>query len=253
MNAEDAAALLALHRPGRTPEGRVQKAVRMAGKDAALSAQLAAQSEFDERLVNVLNSIAPPEDLRQKLRESGARDAAEKPKLRNQAFNPVALTAALGVLLILGFVAWTVMERMEKFEGREAAERMLSSTSKMTGVELDPVKTTTGGMEDWFYMRGFEGYAVPPQLAALPVVGSRVFRIDAHPIAQLTVDRRDSWLYVFHASDFGMALPEEEPWRLMEYESWVAALRRRGDICWMLAFHGTKAEMREFLATLEKP
>jgi hypothetical protein len=252
MNNDDATALLALHRPGRTAEGRVLKAVRQAEKDATLADQLAAQTEFDQRLVDVLNSITPPENLRQKLREAGARDGAESPKLRSQALNPAVITAALGVLLIVGFLAWSVMERMEKFEGRDAAERMLSSTSKMTGVELDPMTATTGGMEDWFYMRGFEGYSVPPEIAALPVVGSRVFRVDSHAVAQLTVDRHDSWLYVFHASDFGIELPEEDSWRLIRYEGWVAALRRRGDTCWMLAFHGKKSDMREFLAGLEK-
>jgi hypothetical protein len=252
MNTDDAAALLALHRPGRPPEGRVQKAIKLAEKDKTLAAQLATQIDFDQRLVSVLNSICPPENLRQKLREAGARGAAEKPKLRTHVLNPAVLTAALGVLLILGFVAWTVMERMEKFEGRDSAERMLTTTSKMTGVELDPVQTTTGGMEDWFYMRGFEGYAVPPQIAALPVVGSRVFRLDGHAIAQLTVDRHDSWLYVFRASDFGVEMPEDQPWRLMEHEGWAAALRRHADTCWMLAFHGTKSEMREFLAGLPK-
>ena len=160
MNTEDAAALLHLHRPGRDADSSVKKALRMAEKDPALSAHLASQVKFDSQMVGVVNSIQPPETLGQKLRAACTRTPADKPKLRSQAFNPVVLTAILGLLLIVGFVAWTVMERMEKFEGREAVEQMLSATSKMSGVELDSVKGTPGTMGDWFYMRGFEGFEV---------------------------------------------------------------------------------------------
>ncbi|MGB8169576.1 MAG: hypothetical protein WCF18_18895 [Chthoniobacteraceae bacterium] len=251
MNTDDAAAMLALHRPGREADGAVKKAIRLAEKDPALSAQLAGQLEFDGQLVGVINSIQPPDNLVQKLRAACNRPDAVKPKLRTHAFNPAILTAILGVLLIVGFVAWTVMERMEKFPGREAAERMLSATSKMTGVELDPVTTTAGTMGDWFYMRGFEGYAVPKELSALPAVGSRVFRIEGHPIAQIAVDRHESLVYVFRASDFGVEIGADEPWRLIEYEGWVGALRRHEDVCSMVAFRGDKSEMRGFLAKLK--
>jgi hypothetical protein len=251
MNTEDAAALLALHRPGRDGDSSVKKALRLAEKDPALNAQLAKQVEFDRQLVGVINSIQPPENLVQKLRSACTQAQPETPKLRAHAFHPAVLTAILGVLLIVGFVAWTVLERMEKFPGRDAAERMLSTTSKMSGVELDAVSTTTGTMQDWFYMRGFEGYAVPRELSALPAVGSRVFRIDGHPIAQLAVDRHDSLVYVFRASDFGVEIAADEPWRLMEFEGWVAALRRHEDVCSMVAFRGEKAEMRDFLAKLK--
>jgi hypothetical protein len=253
MNTEDAAILLALHRPGRATEGPVQKALRLAEKEPELAAQLAAQGEFDSQIVAVIQSITPPENLRHKLQEAGARAGTAKPKLRSQACNPAVLTAIVGVLLILGFVAWTVMERMEKFPGRDAAESMLSATSKMNGTELEAMTATTGKLQDWFYMRGFEGYTVPPQIAALPAVGSRIFQIEGHSIAQVAVDRHDSILYVFHASDFGVEIPAVESWRVIEHEGWAAGLRRDGDICSMIAFRGEKDEMRDFLAKLSAP
>lgn len=253
MNTEEAAALIPLHRPGRPAGSRVQKAIRAAEKDGPLAAQLEAQRDFDERIVKVIQSIVPPEDLREKLREAGAGGDAPVPKLRSQALHPVVLTAILGVLLIAGFIAWTVMERMEKFDGRESVERLMKTPSRMSGLELDAVKLSTGTMQDWFYMRGFEGFTVPPEIAALPVVGSRVFRVDGHAIAQLAVDRRESFLYVFRASDFAIAIPENQPWRVLEHDGWVGALRRQGDLCSMIVFRGEKPDMREFLATLKAP
>lgn len=253
MNAEDAAALLPLYRPGRPADSRLQKAVRTAEKDPALAQQLAEQQAFDDRITEVIRSITPPADLMAKLRQGGARTDAPPPKLRSQAFHPVVLTAILGVLLIAGFIGWTVMERMEKFDGKEAVERIVATPRKMSGLELDNVNSTTGSMQDWFYMRGFEGFHVPPELAGLPVVGSRVFRIEGHAIAQLAVDKNESILYVFRASDFGVDVPADQPWRLMEHDGWAAALRRQGDICSVLAFRGTKGEMKTFLTTLQTP
>src|SRR6186713_17782 len=107
MNLEDAAALIPLHRPGRDADGTLKKAIRLAEKDPALSTQLASQVEFDGQLVGVINSIQPPENLVQKLRAARTPSTGEKPKLRTHAFNPAVLTAILGVLLIVGFLAWT--------------------------------------------------------------------------------------------------------------------------------------------------
>jgi hypothetical protein len=253
MNNEEASFLLPLHRPGRPSEGRLLKAVRRAEKDPELCAQLSGQIEFDERIVEVIRSIQPPDDLHQKLRAAAAKCDSQKRTVASHAFHPAVLTAILGVLLIVGFFVWTALERMEKFAGREAVERMLATTSKMSGVELDAIATQTGTMGDWFYMRGFEGFSVPREMAGLPTVGSRVFRQDGHPIAQVAVDRHESILYVFRASDFGIELPADEPWRLIEFEGWAAALQRHGDICSMLAFRGEKADMRQFLASLKTP
>lgn len=253
MNPEDAAQLLPLHRPGRPAEGALLKAVKLAEADPELAGTLAAQREFDGQMLAAIQSIAPPENLRHKLRAASCRPGAPKPRRGSQVLNPVVLTAVVGVLLILGFVAWTVLDRMEKFPGREAAEQMLTATNKMSGVELDSVKENTGAMQDWFYMRGFEGYSVPVELAALPAVGSRVFQIDGHSIAQVAVDRHDSILYVFRAADFGVEIPPNEAWRVIAHEGWAAALRRNGDICSMIAFRGEKAEMRAFLAQLHAP
>ncbi|MEA3209551.1 MAG: hypothetical protein QOE70_2608 [Chthoniobacter sp.] len=254
MNADDAAALLPLYRAGRPIEKRIQKAVRMAEKDQALCEVLTLQMEFDEQIIDVIRSLQPPGNLGQKLREANARAPLPARKIPAQAFDPALLTAILGVLLIVGFVIWTVMERLEKFGGRDSVERMLSNTSKMTGVEWDVISTPAGGLGDWFYMRGFEGFTLPPEISALPAVGSRVLRQDGHPVAQLALDRHGSILHVFRASDFGIDLPVGESWRVLEYPpGWAGALRRQGDTCFLFAFFGTKEEMRQFLKSLKAP
>lgn len=250
MKADDAEALLPLYRAGRRAEGRVQKAVRYAEAHDTLRKTLSEQMEFDDQIVDVIHFIKPPENLRHKLREMSTHPQVRRK--RSQVFNPAVLTAVCGILLIIGFCVWTVMERMEKFPGRESVERMLTATSRMTGMELEPVTSSTGALGDWFYMRGFEGYVLPAEIGALPAVGSGVLRIDGHPIAQLAVDRQNSILYVFHAADFDVEIPAGEAWKTFDHEGWAAAVSRRGNLCYVLARRGTKEEMEAFLETLKK-
>ncbi len=251
MNAHEAEPYLALHREGRRSGGRVQKAVRYAEGHDTLQRKLEEQDVFDRQILRAVQSIRPPENFRKKLREVVA--ATGKPVRNCPPYLCAAmLAAAIGVLVIIGFTVWTVMEKMETFPGRESVERMLAATSRMSGVELEPMATTSGTLGDWFYMRGFEGYTLPPEISALPVVGSRVLRVDGHPIAQLAVDRQNAILYVFRAADFGVQLKATGTWRMLDHEDWVAGVRRDGGICYMVALRGEEEELRTFLESLGK-
>ena len=257
MNATEAELLLHCHRAGREPEGRVQKAVRMAESDPALGKKLHDQMEFDAQIVEAVHSVVPPEDLREKLGALNAASGAGRRGLRSQMSNPAMLAALAGVLLIVGVIVFLVLENMADFTGREAVEHMLDATTKMNGTELEAVTTTTTQLGDWFYMRGYEGYEMPPELAALPVNGSRVFRQDGKPVAQFIIEKHDSVLFdsvvfEFHAADFGVQLPADGDWQVLERDKWVAAVRQHGDHCYMIALRGVEADMRTFLQTLPK-
>jgi len=253
VNTETAETLLRCYRPGKRADSKMEKAVRFAEEDPELKKVLGAQIEFDEQMIDVIHFIKPPENLRQKLSDLSVAPRAEKTRLRKQVINPAVLTALLGVMLILGIVVFLVIERMEKFPGREAVENILASASKMTGTELESVTSTTGQIGDWFYMRGYEGFEAPPELAALPVLGSRVFRIDGRTVSQIAIGNAEAMrclIFQFHASEFGVLLPPEEGWRVLTQDQWVGAIRQHGDHCFLIAFRGDKAEMQDFLKTL---
>ncbi len=252
MNATEAEILLRCHRAGRVPDGRMQKAVRVAEADAELGGKLRDQMEFDAQIVEAIHCVVPPEDLREKLGALSEASGAGRRGVRLQLSSPAMLAALAGVLLFLGVVVFFVMEGMEDFAGREAVQQMLDATTKMNGTEFEAVTTTTAQLGDWFYMRGYEGYEVPPELAAVPVVGSRVFRQDGKPVAQFIVEKHESVVFEFHAADFGVALPEDGDWRVIEQGEWVAAVRQHGAHCYMIAFRGVPAEMRDFLQTLPR-
>ena len=252
MKTTEAELLLHCHRAGRVPEGRVQKAVRTAEGDAALGKKMRDQMEFDSQIVEAIHSVVPPEDLREKLGALNEASGAGKRGLRTHLSSPAMLAALAGVLLFVGVIVFFVMESMTDFTGREAVQHMLDATTKMNGTEFEAVTTTTAQLGDWFYMRGYEGYEVPPELAALPVIGSRVFRQDGKPVAQFVVEKHDSVVFEFHAADFGVELPADGGWQVLEQGGWAAAVRQHGDHCFMIAFRGVEAEMRTFLKTLPK-
>ena len=252
MNAETAETLFRCYRPGKPPEGRTQKAIKFAQQDPELQQKLQEQIKFDEEIMEVIHYIRPPDNLRQKLDDLTAQPREEKTRLRRRIINPAVLTALLGVLVLMGVVGFLVKERMEKFPGRESVEGLLGTAAKMSGAELEPVSTTTDQLGDWLYMRGYEGYEVPPEVAALPVVGSRVFRYDGRTVAQAAIDQHAMLLYQFHASHFGVDLPQNGDWLVLSRDEWVGAVRQRGDHCFLVAFRGSKGEMRDLLKSLSK-
>ena len=255
MNADTAQTLLRCYRPGKPAEARMEKAVRLAEEDPELKKTLGEQIESDKQITDVIHFIKPTENLRQKLSDLSDKPRAEKTLLRKQVINPAVLTALLGVLVILGIVVFFVMDRVEKFQGREAIENMLAAASKMSGTELEEVTTTTGQIGDWFYMRGYDGFEAPAELAALPVMGSRVFRVDGQTVAQIAVGNAEALrclIFQFHASEFGVQLPADDDWKVLTRDEWVGAVRQHGDHCFLIAFRGGKAEMEEFLKSLPK-
>jgi hypothetical protein len=231
----------------------MEKALRLAEEEPELKKILSEQLGFDEQIVDVIHFIKPPQNLREKLSDLSVKPRAEKTRLRKQVINPAVITALLGVVVILGIIVFLVMERLEKFPGRDAVESMLLSASKMNGTELENVASTTGQIGDWLYMRGYDGFEAPQELTALPVIGSRVFRVDGRTVAQIAVGSADELrclVFQFHASEFGVQLPSENEWKILTQGEWVGAVRQHGDHCFLIAFRGSKADMEAFLRTL---
>ena len=114
------------------------------------------------------------------------------------------------------------------------------------------VATTAAQLGDWFYMRGYEGYLGPAEVAGLPVIGSRVFKQEGKPVAQFVIEQHDAVVFEFHAADFGVKLPDNGDWQVIEREDWVAAIRQRGEHCFMIAMRGGADGMHALLKAFPK-
>jgi hypothetical protein len=248
MKAHTAENYLPCYRVEKPMASAILKAVRVAEGDDALREKLQDQMDFDAQIVAAIQTIKPPDTLRERLKASSGE---KTPALRKQVSHPAILSAIAGVLLIIGFLGYMEMDRRAGFPGKEQAERMVAMLGSMSGVELEPAHGPAGGLGDWFYMRGFEGFNLPADLTALPAVGLRTFKLNGHSVSQVAIDRHATILHVFRASDFQVRLDEDADWKVFEQEGWVAAIRQRQDLCTLLAFRGDRAEMEKFVRSLQ--
>jgi hypothetical protein len=251
VNLKTAQRYLPCFRPGRPLEGRVLKAVKVADSDPELGAQMKAQVVLDEKMVCVIQSIEPPRELISRLSAFTRGDSSVDGSLRSELRHPAMLPVLLGVVVIIAFLVWEKMETAASFPGKESVARMVAVAQAMNGTELEPTHVQAGQLVDAFYIRGFEGFRVPAQLARLPAVGSRVFKQNGHPVAQVAIDSHNALLYIFRSADFGLQLPEEGRWRVFSQDPWGYALQQSGGLGTVIAFRGTTAEMQEFLSSLE--
>ena len=241
MNVRSAENLLACHRDGMRAEASIEKALAMAESDERMREQLRVQAAFDTQMVDAIHCIKPPDSLRKRIAECAA------PKeLRRHARHPAILCAIAGALLAVGFLIYLEMERRAGFPGKENAERMVGQVGHM-----EEKRTTVAGLADWFMLHGFDGMGLPPDVAALPAVGARTFQSSGHTVGQVAIDSHATVLNVFRAADFGIALEQDGGWKIFEQDDWAAAIRQRGDICTLLAFRGSGAEMEEYVRSLQ--
>ena len=248
MNAKSAEILLPCYRPGKQLDPRIIKAVRFAEGDDTLREMLNDQRDFDEQLVEAIHSIKPPDNLRARLGEKiAASGAAPRPVARLRGFHPAVLAVVFGVLLAVGFAVWVVLENAADFSGKSTVEKLLGVPAGMNGTELEPTNRPAGQLGDALYMKGFEGFNLPPEFAAVPAVGWRVFTFQSHRIAQLAIDRHNAIIFVFRASDFGIQLDRE--WHVIDKDQWSGAVKEQDGLCTLVAIRGDPAEMQQFIQT----
>lgn len=247
MNVETAMIHLAAYREGKATDPRLSKAMRCIENESSKRASLAEQVAFDVSVMEMLNVIAAPVDLRHRLEV--AQGTTEKPVVRSRHHLTAILSLGLGAAIILAVVAFLWVQNRKDFPGKENLVRIAQTPNRMSGVELDLVSTSAGELGDQFYMRGYEGYRLPPELRSLPAVGWRLFRPSGSPVAQVAIEEHHSLLYVLKAADFGVILDED--WTIFPAQGFVAAARQYENSVAMITFQGTEAEMEEFIRTLK--
>ena len=245
MNLQTAEIYLPCYRAGRRLDARIAKAARVAENDELLRGKLAAQTSFDEQMIEAINTIKPPDGLRARL-----DSAAASPALRKHARHPAILCAVAGTLLIIGFLVYLELDRRSDFPGKESAEGMLAQLDRMDEMDFEPVTGPISGLTDWLMLRGVDGLALPSELAGLHAAYARTFKKDGQSVAQLAINQHSLILTIFRASDFNVRLDPDGDWTFFEQGQWSAAIRQRGDTCTLLAVRGHRADMEEFIHSL---
>lgn len=249
MKNEEAEVLIQCHCAGLpgTEDPRIGKAVRLAEKEPALQGALARQRAFDERNLIAVEQIMLPPALLAKL--AAGQEASGRPlSSKGALLQPVVLAIVIGAIVLLGWGGVTLWNRMHSFPGKDDVIRMVEVNDEMTGMEMEPKKTTAGGLDDWFFDKyGFEDYYVPAGFENYQTVGARLFKQDGQDVAQVAIEENNMIFYSFKAEDFGVNLGGNDQWHTFRDGDWVASVIQHDDECFMVAFRGTTGDMEDFL------
>jgi hypothetical protein len=176
----------------------------------------------------------------------------EEAEVPTRRARPRTILFAIGVGLIatVCMVIFLISDRLNSFEGADRISDLLESANNLTGDEFEAVETNAGNLQDWFFLKhGLEHYAVPKQFANIKTVGCRVFKFDGATVAQImAVTDKEVLLYMFPSHDLGIKIRKGK-WEIVEDEKWVGAVTGIDKTCFLVAFKGTKDEMKEFLST----
>jgi hypothetical protein len=254
VNAQSLLLLIRCHRPGRSEDSRIRKAVKAAETDAALQAELTDQLDFDARVVRALGAIQMPDDVASRVAAVRAHaDAGAAMTWRILVKHPAILAGAFAALVMLVITIFLWRESAHSFAGKDNVAQMIATTQQMTGVEMEPVTTQAGKLEDWLFLKyGLEHFTVPPEFAGLKTLGCRVFKQNGHPVAQIAIDQNRMLFFIFRSADFNVELKPQDRWNIFQQEDWVAAIRGYADKCFMIAFRGNEEQMEKILSVAGK-
>ncbi|MEI6350266.1 MAG: hypothetical protein WCP06_04075 [Verrucomicrobiota bacterium] len=229
---------LNVYRPWGGNPARLQKLANGAKSDLKFAGQIA----FDSRCHDEIERIAFPETL--SLPEMAVPRA---PGFRALISQPAVLAIGLAMLVVLGVTIFYFMRKLDEFPGKDIVAELIDATDKMNDMELEPIKPIEAGkLEDWFVLKGFENFAVPPELAKAKAIACRVYKHDGVPVAQVALDRHNALLMVFDASDMKVTL-NTPAWHVFQQEDWAVAVRGDADNCYIVAFVGDSDDMAGFL------
>ncbi len=230
--------LLAEHRPWGGDRPRVVKAVGKAGD----TPEFAAQVEADRRLQGEVAAAEVPRDILDLVLAVPAR-----PRLRVLIFQPAVLAILLAIIVVLGTFAYLAKTRMGNFPGRDTAEELVEYVG--TTGEYEPFPPVeAGSLDDWFVLKGFAGFNVPPQLEKALAVGGRVFRHEGVLLAEVELKTGNARLLVFHLEDLKKERFEPgRQWRIFQDDDYAVAVTRDDANGYIVLFEGDSDDMPAFL------
>lgn len=243
MNPRAARRFLATHLEDANDE--TPASVRKAVKSLAGSPELLADYERQAALDRQARRILVDAEIPGAVEHSLATAVEALPARRLHPRDPAILAAGIGFLLLVALMVWNFLGRPAAFppDAAEIAEAVIEGD----GESFDPVGEPAGEVDDWFLMKGFEGFKVPEHLEAHLAESGGVLKIQNQPVAVVSVPRRDAHFIVFEAEPFGISIPEGE-WRTARIDDrYAAAVRQKDGVCFMILRKGSLASVQDLL------
>jgi hypothetical protein len=183
-------------------------------------------------------------------KEAEVEEEEEEEPTRRARPRTILFAVGVGLIATVCMVIFLISDRLNSFEGADRISELLESANNLTGDEFEAVETNAGNLQDWFFLKhGLEHYAVPKQFANIKTIGCRVFKFDGATVAQImAVTDKEVLLYMFPSRDLGIKIRKGK-WEIVEDEKWVGGVTGINNTCFLVAFKGSKNDMKEFLST----
>jgi hypothetical protein len=185
--------------------------------------------------------------------ESEEEEDDEEEPIRRARPRTILFAVGVGLVATVCMVIFLISDRLNSFEGADRISELLDSANNLTGDEFEAVETKAGDLQDWFFLKhGLEHYAVPKQFANIKTVGCRVYQYDRATVAQImAVTDKEILLYMFPSNELGIRIRKGK-WEIVEDQDWVGGVTGNNGICFMVAFKGTKDQMKGFLSDVAR-
>lgn len=246
MTPKAARIQLALTSPSDQASPEAARALEVVEEAPNLAAdverQFAADRAAAARLAEIIPSPASLEEI------ADIRRLAREGKLRPR-FNPrdpAMISVVLGFLLLVGLLTWNFVSRQSEFpdEARTIADEGIG----MQEGQFEAVDFPASELADWFLLKGFDTFRIPPAFANFRAAGARLARIDKQPVAFIAVPERLAFFIVFDPTAFGIAIEPEGSWRVTELDGgYAAAITQEKGTCFMVVTREPVAELRKSL------
>ncbi|MBV8900999.1 MAG: hypothetical protein JOY92_12905 [Verrucomicrobia bacterium] len=177
-----------------------------------------------------------------------AEDEPEEEKPRHARLLAILIAIGIGIVGTIAIGWFIISEQMNSFTGSERVSELLDSANAMNGDEFEPVNATAKDLEDYFFLKhGLEHYSVPKELGNLKAIGCRVAKVDGADVAEImAVDAKETLLFLFQPAQLGVKIKPGR-WEIIQGEDWVGGLNGDKEMCCMVAFRGTRDDMKAFL------
>lgn len=220
---------------------RIQSALKSIGKSLELQSEYENQCRIDASLQSAFREIEVPEDAMTAFSSKVAAIAPRNFNLRD----PAIIAVVIGLVLLVLVLAWDFLGRPASFppDGLEIAESLLNVENSA----FHPLSIPTAELEDWFVLKGFDGFRIPTGLENLKVDSAGVLEIEKQQLAVVGLPSIKAQLAVFNAAPWNIVMPDGE-WRTTQVDSdYAVAIRREKGVCFLLLREGSETALNKLL------
>jgi hypothetical protein len=246
MSPKSARQFLAIQPPA-FHDSRVSSLAREVLKKApALLAEFEAQSTLDRAGSAILAEVEVPAEVLADLSAQTTQAAAERGRARLNPRDPALLAVGIGVLLLAVILTWHFLGRAGVFP--EEALTIAAEGAKLGTAQFEVTQEKAGSLEDWFMLKGFDRFSVPPKFESYQAAGARVSKIEGQPVAVLAIPENFMFFLVFDPAPLGIQIQPDGTWRLAEFDyKYAAAIREDNGMCFMVVIKGTKKDLAQII------